>query len=69
MLEGYFTDVAKSKEDAIAMNKRLIAVQAALDIIRISVRASVNTGNGTIVEACENIKMLADAIQDSLEVK
>jgi len=72
MLEGYFNDTSKTSEEAVAKNQRLLAVQAALEIIKVSVSApSSYAGRDKLGKdidiAKEKIDALADAIQGALE--
>lgn len=71
MLEGYFDSVAKTPEEAIKLNQRLLAVQAALEIAKASAGASGANARTDKVEedlknTAERIKLLANAIQAAL---
>lgn len=69
MLEGYFANVARTQEEAIKMNQRLLAVQAALEIAK----ASASSGNGVmhsdLTQASDYVEKLADAIQVAISNK
>ncbi|EQC1554435.1 hypothetical protein ACY2PI_000646 [Citrobacter amalonaticus] len=63
MLDNYFRNGAR---DTDAKTQRLLAVQAALEIVK----ASANSGNGVmhsdLDQAAERIGKLADAIQEAI---
>ena len=71
MLEGYFDLDNASGADAIDNHKRLLAVQAALEISKASVAASTaNAGIRSQMDlrnVAQEVSTLADAIQDALE--
>ncbi|TYL43899.1 hypothetical protein [Dickeya sp. ws52] len=73
MLETYFDSAAKTPEEAIELNQRLLAVQAALEIAKASASAptayaGVRTGVD-LREIAAGINSLADAIQSALNKK
>ncbi|MDE9483465.1 hypothetical protein KKJ06_19580 [Xenorhabdus bovienii] len=72
MLKGYFDKDYTDDDGDIKKHKRLLAVQAALEIAKASATASVAHVNVTKVEndlkyTASKIKELADAIQNALE--
>lgn len=72
MLENYFLGVAKTPEEVIELNQRLLAVQAALAVAIASVSASTSDSNNSkarwdLEHVAEHIESLADAIQGALE--
>lgn len=70
MLESYFDQVAKDHAEAIKLNQRLLAVQAALEIAKASVSSTTAMGvkSGYDLEnVTKKIGALADAIQSALE--
>lgn len=72
MLDGYFKLDEDSGDVFIEKRKRLLAVQAALEIAKASAgSASGDSSGGTMYgdlnQAAEHIAKLADAIQDALE--
>ncbi|MBJ9640710.1 hypothetical protein I5520_01695 [Citrobacter sp. FDAARGOS_156] len=72
MLEGYFNNTAKNSEDAIAKSQRLLAVQAAMEIVKASVSATTSyTGRDKLGKeldfAKDKVSELADAIQKALD--
>ncbi|WP_330985045.1 MULTISPECIES: hypothetical protein [Enterobacterales] len=71
MLEGYFDLDDATGAEAIENRKRLLAVQAALDISKASVSASTaNSGIRSQMDlrnVAQEVSTLADAIQDALE--
>lgn len=62
MLNGYF-DMDESTPER---DKRLLAVQAALEIIKASVTPSPVRPAGSLKDAEEHVASLADAIQNAL---
>ncbi|MGR7806248.1 hypothetical protein ACU6ZY_20205 [Klebsiella aerogenes] len=73
MLENYFAQAAKDQAEAIKLNQRLLAVQAALEIAKAAVGA---TGAGVQSKVTPDLKAvssgineLADAIQAALDKK
>ncbi|EAS1588246.1 hypothetical protein FC857_14355 [Salmonella enterica] len=73
MLEGYFKLDGLSGEPIRASHKRLLAVQAALEIVKASAASAAgDSSTGKMYQdlhfASENIEKLADAIQDALEI-
>ncbi|HGT3006781.1 TPA: hypothetical protein ACM2XZ_000022 [Klebsiella pneumoniae] len=48
MLESYFDQVAKDHAEAIKLNQRLLAVQAALEIAKASVSSTTAMGGGKV---------------------
>lgn len=71
MLEGYFDLDDATGAEAIENRKRLLAVQAALEISKASVAASTaNAGIRSQMDlrnVAQEVATLADAIQDALE--
>ncbi|AIR03418.1 hypothetical protein JT31_01915 [Cedecea neteri] len=71
MLEGYFANVPKNSEEAIELNQRLLAVQAALEIAKQSVgnwhQSTVSRVNEDLSKTANEIDKLADAIQSALK--
>ncbi|NIA89954.1 hypothetical protein [Rahnella aceris] len=72
MLEGYFNDTSKSVEEAITKSQRLLAVQAALEIAKASASSPTSSTAAhkmkfDLENAADQIKNLADAIQESLK--
>ncbi|MRS15807.1 hypothetical protein GJV06_13005 [Enterobacteriaceae bacterium RIT691] len=71
MLEGYFDLDSTTGADAVENRKRLLAVQAALEISKASVSASTaNAGIRSQMDlrnVAQEVASLADAIQDALE--
>ncbi|MCS2148127.1 MULTISPECIES: hypothetical protein [Scandinavium] len=71
MLEGYFDLDGTTGPDASENRKRLLAVQAALEISKASVSASTaNSGIRSQMDlrnVAQEVASLADAIQDALE--
>ncbi|AMA31756.1 MULTISPECIES: hypothetical protein [Klebsiella] len=71
MLESYFDQVAKDHAEAIKLNQRLLAVQAALEIAKASVSSTTAMGGVKSGYDLENVTKkigaLADAIQSALE--
>ncbi|MFK3659061.1 hypothetical protein ACI2I2_00890 [Scandinavium sp. NPDC088450] len=71
MLEGYFDLDDATGAEAIENRKRLLAVQAALEISKASVAASTaNSGIRSQMDlrnVAQEVSTLADAIQDALE--
>ncbi|MCS2158919.1 hypothetical protein MUU48_18720 [Scandinavium sp. H11S7] len=71
MLEGYFDLDDTTGPDASENRKRLLAVQAALEISKASVSASTaNSGIRSQMDlrnVAQEVASLADAIQDALE--
>lgn len=71
MLEGYFDLDNATETDAVENRKRLLAVQAALEISKASVSASTaNAGIRSQMDlrnVAQEVSSLADAIQDALE--
>lgn len=72
MLENYFSQVAKDQAEAIKLNQRLLAVQAALEIAKASVSSSTAISgiksNFDLDNVTKKIGALADAIQGALEL-
>ncbi|MFJ2973500.1 hypothetical protein ACIPDS_02315 [Kluyvera sp. NPDC087067] len=72
MLEGYFDLDNATGADASENRKRLLAVQAALEISKASVSASTaNSGIRSQMDlrnVSQEVASLADAIQDALEI-
>jgi hypothetical protein len=71
MLEGYFDLDNATGTEAVENRKRLLAVQAALEISKASVAASTaNAGIRSQMDlrnVAQEVSTLADAIQDALE--
>ncbi|MGT5257352.1 hypothetical protein ACRWEA_06505 [Escherichia coli] len=67
MLEGYFANAANSTEEAIKMNQRLLAVQAALEIAKASASAGSGVMHSNLTQATDYVEKLADAIQVALK--
>lgn len=71
MLEGYFDLDDATGAEAIENRKRLLAVQAALEISKASVAASTaNSGIRSQMDlrnVAQEVSTLADAIQDALD--
>jgi len=71
MLEGYFDLDGTTGPDVSENRKRLLAVQAALEISKASVSASTaNSGIRSQMDlrnVAQEVASLADAIQDALE--
>lgn len=71
MLEGYFDLDGATGEDAAENRKRLLAVQAALEISKAAVSAqTANSGIRSQMDlrnVAQEVATLADAIQDALE--
>jgi len=71
MLEGYFDHDNATGADVAENRKRLLAVQAALEISKASVSASTaNSGIRSQMDlrnVAQEVSVLADAIQDALE--
>lgn len=71
MLEGYFDLDDATGAEAVENRKRLLAVQAALEISKASVSASTaNAGIRSQMDlrnVAQEVSTLADAIQDALE--
>ena len=71
MLEGYFDLDNATGTEAVENRKRLLAVQAALEISKASVSASTaNAGIRSQMDlrnVAQEVSTLADAIQDALE--
>ncbi|ECO9767132.1 TPA: hypothetical protein ACWYF1_003003 [Citrobacter freundii] len=67
MLEGYFANAANSTEEAIKMNQRLLAVQAALEIAKASASAGSGVMHSNLNQATDYVEKLADAIQVALK--
>ncbi|MFK3703807.1 hypothetical protein EDF73_111140 [Raoultella sp. BIGb0138] len=71
MLEKYFDFDDDSGEDAVERHKRLLAVQAALEISKAAVSSSTaNSGIRSQMDlrnVAQEVSSLADAIQDALE--
>ena len=71
MLEGYFDLDDATGEDASENRKRLLAVQAALEIAKAAVSATTaNSGIRSQMDlrnVSQEVATLADAIQDALE--
>lgn len=67
MLEGYFDLDGVKGPQVVENRKRLLAVQAAIEIAK----ASASSGNGVmhsdLDQATDRIAKLADAIQESLK--
>ena len=72
MLENYFSQVAKDQAEAIRLNQRLLAVQAALEIAKASVSSSTAISgiksDFDLDNVTKKIGALADAIQGALEL-
>ncbi|MFJ2973433.1 hypothetical protein ACIPDS_01975 [Kluyvera sp. NPDC087067] len=72
MLEGYFDLDNVTDAEASENRKRLLAVQAALEISKASVSASTaNSGIRSQMDlrnVSQEVASLADAIQDALEI-
>lgn len=72
MLEGYFDLDNVTDAEASENRKRLLAVQAALEISKASVSASTaNSGIRSQMDlrnVSQEVAALADAIQDALEI-
>ncbi len=72
MLENYFSQVAKDQAEAIKLNQRLLAVQAALEIAKASVSSSTAISgiksDFDLDNVTKKIGALADAIQGALEL-
>ncbi|MEQ6280879.1 hypothetical protein [Kluyvera huaxiensis] len=72
VLEGYFDLDGATGVDAAENHKRLLAVQAALEISKASVSASTaNSGIRSQMDlrnVSQEVAALADAIQDALEI-
>lgn len=72
MLEGYFDLDNATDAEASENRKRLLAVQAALEISKASVSASTaNSGIRSQMDlrnVSQEVASLADAIQDALEI-
>lgn len=73
MLKGYFDNDTLTVDEIIKYNKRLIAVQAALEIVKASAESASNAAGGSMYNdlsiATQYLGPLADAIQDALEPK
>lgn len=74
MLEGYFDLDGVSGPQVAENRKRLLAVQAALEIAKASVSANTADSNDAkakwdLAHVAGGIEALADAIQASLEAK
>ncbi|EON3378126.1 TPA: hypothetical protein ACODIZ_002904 [Salmonella enterica subsp. enterica serovar Newport] len=71
MLDGYFNLDGDSGEEFISKRKRLLAVQAALEIAKQSVgnshQSTVSRVNEDLSKTADGIEKLADAIQSALE--
>ena len=71
MLEKYFQFDGDSGDAAIEKHKRLLAVQAALEISKVAVSSSTaNSGIRSQMDlrnVAQEVASLADAIQDALE--
>lgn len=71
MLEGYFDLDGATGADAVENKKRLLAVQAALEIAKAAVSSSTaNSGIRSQMDlrnVSQEVATLADAIQDALE--
>ncbi|MHA1161655.1 hypothetical protein [Enterobacter ludwigii] len=67
MLVNYFANAAKSTDEAIKMNQRLLAVQAALEIAKASASAGSGVMHSDLNQAAEYVEKLADAIQEALK--
>ncbi|MBU4683277.1 hypothetical protein KC222_14785 [Cedecea davisae] len=65
MLQGYFANVPKNSEEAIKLNQRLLAVQAALEIAKAGAEGE---GVYTALSKTESyVARCADAIQEALK--
>ncbi|MEQ4511770.1 hypothetical protein [Dickeya zeae] len=73
MLDNYFESVAETPEEAVKLNQRLLAVQAALEIAKASASAPTSYGGiktgADLREVADRINYLADAIQAALNKK
>ena len=71
MLEGYFDLDGATGDEAVENRKRLLAVQAALEISKAAVSATTaNAGIRSQMDlrnVSQEVATLADAIQDALE--
>jgi len=71
MLESYFKFDGASGDEGTSQHKRLLAVQAALEIVKASAGAASSSNGGSmyhdLTHAAEQIEKLADAIQNALE--
>ncbi|EKA2135470.1 hypothetical protein ACHHZC_11675 [Citrobacter freundii complex sp. 2024EL-00228] len=71
MLDGYFNNDGDSGEAFVNKRKRLLAVQAALEIAKQSVgnyhQSTVSRVNEDLAKTADGIGKLADAIQSALE--
>lgn len=67
MLEGYF-DLDGVKGPQVAENrKRLLAVQAALEVAKASASSGKGVMHSDLDQATDSIAKLADAIQEALK--
>ncbi|ENT2729508.1 MULTISPECIES: hypothetical protein [Salmonella] len=71
MLDGYFNHDGDSGDEFINKRKRLLAVQAALEIAKQSVgnyhQSTVSRVNEDLAKTADGIERLADAIQAALD--
>ncbi|AIR07155.1 hypothetical protein JT31_21845 [Cedecea neteri] len=67
MLEGYFANAAKSQEEAVKMNQRLLAVQAALEIAKASASGGSGAVHNNLNQTSDYVEKLADTIQAALK--
>lgn len=72
MLQGYYDWDEATQGDPAAKRKRLLAVQAAMEIAKASAGAAGGDAGGNklkydLVNATNNVSALADAIQEALD--